>query len=59
MLEEMSIKNVDIIDRENKENQLKNKLLIERTKVDELMFLLKSERDKVAQRETQLIIKNQ
>ena len=44
----MSIKSLDIIDRENMQNQLKNKLLVERTKVDELMFLLKAEKDKTS-----------
>lgn len=43
----MGIKNLDIIERDNIEEALKNKLLVEKTKVDELMFLLKAEREKV------------
>lgn len=46
----MGIKNLDIVERDNKEDELKSKLLVERTKVDELMFLLKAERDKVKER---------
>lgn len=47
IVEEMGIKNLDIIERDNIEEALKNKLLVEKTKVDELMFLLKAEREKV------------